>query len=104
MLKQWSKEILEAWIGVYAKLLPLYAENFTGPQQQEILNKGIETVQRLSTRTGPMQVRTCCAQLIGAFADSNSLKSTKLFEDNLVPIIKDICDDFNWEVRKEICG
>lgn len=54
MLKQWSKEILEAWIGVYAKLLPLYAEKFTGTQQQEILNKGIETVQRLSTRTGPM--------------------------------------------------
>ena len=21
-----------------------------------------------------------------------------------MPIIKDICDDFNWEVRKEICG
>ena len=51
-----------------------------------------------------MQVRTCCAQLIGAYADSNSLKSTQLFEENLVSIIKDIGDDFNWEVRKEICG
>ena len=55
-------------------------------------------------RTGPTQVRICCAQLLGAFADSNSLRSIQLYHENLIPIVLDIGDDFNWEVRKEICG
>ena len=26
------------------------------------------------------------------------------FESNLIPLVTSICQDFNWEVRKEICG
>lgn len=66
--------------------------------------QGVETVKRMCARNGPLQVRTSCALLIGALADCNSLLSTDIFEKNLLQIVKDICDDFNWEVRKEICG
>ena len=26
------------------------------------------------------------------------------FESNFLPLVTNICQDFNWEVRKEICG
>ena len=104
MLAQWSKDILEAWIGVYAKMLPVYAKQVDASKRNGIVMQGVETVKRMAARNGPLQVRTCCALLIGALADCNSLLSVDLFEQSLLQIIKDICDDFNWEVRKEICG
>ena len=61
MLMQWSCDILEAWIGVYAKLLPIHADSFKGAKRNDILCKGVEIVQRLATRNGPLHVRTSCA-------------------------------------------
>ena len=49
-------------------------------------------------------MRTSSALLIGAIADANSLLSPETFEQNILPIVTNICQDFNWEVRKEICG
>lgn len=37
-------------------------------------------------------------------ADANSLGDLQTFESNFLPIVTNICQDFNWEVRKEICG
>ena len=49
-------------------------------------------------------MRTSSALLIGAFADQNSLINVATFETNFLPLVTNICQDFNWEVRKEICG
>ena len=42
--------------------------------------------------------------MIGAIADQNSLLSANTFNNSILGIVKNICQDFNWEVRKEICG
>ena len=42
--------------------------------------------------------------LMGALAVGDSLCSPTVFEKNFMAIIKDICQDFNWEVRRDICG
>lgn len=49
-------------------------------------------------------MRTSCALLIGAIADQNSLLSVATFNSSVLPTVTNICQDFNWEVRKEICG
>ena len=49
-------------------------------------------------------MRTSSALLIGVIADANSLGDLQTFETNFLPIVTNICQDFNWEVRKEICG
>ena len=49
-------------------------------------------------------MRTSCAILIGALAVGNSLGSPEVFEQHFLAIVKDICQDFNWEVRRDVCG
>ena len=61
-------------------------------------------VQRMSQRSETLAVRTSSALLIGAVADANSLLKVDTFETNFLPLVTGICQDFNWEVRKEICG
>ena len=58
----------------------------------------------MSQRTETLAVRTSSALLIGAIADENSLLEVGTFETNFLPLVTNICQDFNWEVRKEICG
>ena len=58
----------------------------------------------MSSTTETLAVRTSSALLIGAIADENSLLEASTFESNFIPLITSICQDFNWEVRKEICG
>ena len=58
----------------------------------------------MSRQSETLAVRTASALLIGAIADANSLLSPETFEQNILPIVTNICQDFNWEVRKEICG
>ena len=58
----------------------------------------------MSQRSETLAVRTSSALLIGAMADANSLLSAATFESSVLPIVTNICQDFNWEVRKEICG
>ena len=104
MLAQWSKQILEAWIGIFAKLLPILARKDNGAREQAFVQKGVALVQRMSQRTETLAVRTSSALLIGAIADCNSLLSVATFERHFLPLVTSICQDFNWEVRKEICG
>ena len=61
-------------------------------------------MKRMSQRTEPLSVRTSCAILIGALAAGNSLGSPDVFEQHFLAIVKDICQDFNWEVRRDVCG
>ena len=58
----------------------------------------------MSQRNEPLSVRTSCAILIGALAVGDSLRSPGAFEQHFLAIVKDICQDFNWEVRRDICG
>lgn len=58
----------------------------------------------MSQRTETLAVRTSSALLIGSLADENSLLNVETFETNFLPLVTNICQDFNWEVRKEICG
>lgn len=58
----------------------------------------------MSSRSESQAVRTSNALLIGAIADSNSLLTAQNLEVHLLPLVKSICQDFNWEVRREICG
>jgi len=37
-------------------------------------------------------------------AHENSLLTVATFNTNILQIVKNICQDFNWEVRKEMCG
>ena len=104
MLGQWSKQILEAWIGNFARLLPLLARSNNGSRSAIFVQKGVNLVQRLSQRTETLAVRTSSALLIGAMADQNSLLSVQAFNQHILETVKNICQDFNWEVRKEICG
>ena len=95
---------MEAWIRNFAKLLPILAERDDGARKPLFVGKGIAIVQRMSQRSEALAVRCCSALLIGAIADANSLLSVETFEQNFLPIVTNICQDFNWEVRKEICG
>lgn len=104
MLCQWSRQILEAWIGIFAKLLPILARRENGTRQQHYVQKGVSLVQRMSQRTETLSVRTSSALLIGVMAAEDSLLTVATFETNFLAIVKNICQDFNWEVRKEICG
>jgi hypothetical protein len=36
-------------------------------------------------------------------AHNNSLNSEAAFSTKLLPKVKTLCQDFNWEIRKEIC-
>lgn len=58
----------------------------------------------MSQRNEPLSVRTSCAILIGALAVGDSLRSPAVYEEHFLAIVKDICQDFNWEVRRDICG
>lgn len=80
MLNQWSRQILEAWICIFAKLLPVLAKRDNGARQQVFVQKGVATVQRMSQRSETLAVRTSSALLIGAIADANSLISPETFE------------------------
>ena len=44
MLNQWSRQILEAWICIFAKLLPVLAKRDNGARQQVFVQKGVATV------------------------------------------------------------
>ena len=61
-------------------------------------------MKRMSQRNEPLSVRTSCAILIGALAVGDSLLSPDVYEQHFLAIVKDICQDFNWEVRRDICG
>lgn len=104
MLGQWSRPVLEAWIGIFAKLLPVLARENGGAREQQFVQKGVNIVKKMSQRTETLAVRTSSALLIGAIADANSLLKAEVFEQNFLSIVTNICQDFNWEVRKEICG
>lgn len=47
-------------------------------------------------------MRASAALLIGELAAGNSLLSVEKFESNFLATIKNICQDFNWEVRKKM--
>lgn len=40
---------------------------------------------------------------IGYLAKYKSLRSSQTFEAKLLSKIRSMCQDFNWEVRKEMC-
>jgi hypothetical protein len=40
---------------------------------------------------------------LARIAHNNSLGSKAAFSTKLLPKVKALCQDFNWEVRKEIC-
>ena len=48
MLSQWSRQILEAWIGIFAKLLPVLARQQNGAREQFFITKGVDIVKRMS--------------------------------------------------------
>ena len=93
MLTQWSRQILEAWIGIFAKLLPVLAEKDGGARKSHFIGKGVAIVQRMSQRSEALAVRCCSALLIGAIADANSLLSVETFEQNFLPIVTNICQE-----------
>ena len=80
MLNQWSRPILETWIGIFAKLLPVLAQRNNGARKQIFVQKGVNTVLRMSQGSETLAVRTSSALLIGAIADSNSLLQPEVFE------------------------
>lgn len=41
MLAQWSKRILEAWIGIFAKLLPVLAKANGRAKEADYIQKGV---------------------------------------------------------------
>ena len=87
-------------------MLKVQVESFPegSSKRQKFVDKGVQAVKRMSARTEPLSVRVCCANLIGAIADDNALQSAAVFESDLLPTVTKICQDFNWDVRKEICG
>ncbi len=80
MLGQWSRQVLEAWIGIFAKLLPILAQENEGQREKHFIDKGVSIVQKMSQRTETLAVRTSSALLIGAIADANSLLKVAVFE------------------------
>jgi hypothetical protein len=101
MLNQWSKNILEAWIGVYASLLPILSKK-EPENQDKLVAAGVALARKMSKLSEPIQVRASAALLIGELAAGNSLLSVDKFESNFLATIKNICQDFNWEVRKKM--
>lgn len=52
--------------------------------------------------TEPGQVRASAALLLGELAAGNSFLSVKEYETNFLTTIKSICQDYSWEVRKQM--
>lgn len=90
MLNQWSKNILEAWIGVYASLLPILLHK-EPKNQDKLVKAGVELARKMSKLSEPIQVRASAALLIGELAAGNSLLSVDKFENNFLATIKNIC-------------
>ena len=83
MLNQWSKPILDAWIGVYAVLLPILSKKDPS-RQDKLIKDGVSLARKLSQLSEPIQVRTAAAILVGALAVGDSLLSPKVYEDNFL--------------------
>ena len=37
MLQQWGEQVIEAWIGIFAKLLPVLAKSENGAREQQFI-------------------------------------------------------------------
>ena len=48
MLNQWSRAILESWIGIFAQLLPVLAQLDNAARKQHFVDKGVKVVKRMS--------------------------------------------------------
>jgi len=51
MLALWSKEVLEIWIVVYARLLPILMLQSTAAQQKELVEQGVQLVRDMSAKS-----------------------------------------------------
>eukprot|EP00347_Sterkiella_histriomuscorum_P009750 403340033 len=105
MLKQWSKEVLRQWIQVYALVLPKITQIQQDSAYQDKQEKDcIDIIIKMTDMQSPIQVRMSSPYFLGYIAKHNSLRSKDTYVSKCLPRIKAMCQDFNWEVRKEMCA
>jgi len=51
MLALWSKEVLEIWIVVYARLLPILMLQSPASRQKELVEQGVQLVRDMSAKS-----------------------------------------------------
>ena len=121
MLGQWSVDILEVWIEVYARSLAQLMrrgvneqelnssmmkkeDELSGAEINNLREECKREVLRITDRNQSMKVRVKAAALIGQLAKHRSLGGDPLFfKTNFVQKIKTLCQDMHWDVRKETC-
>lgn len=62
-----------------------------------------KVVKRMTDPKQMCKVRMKGTCLIGLLAQHDSLGSSSLYEKYFLGSLHNICDDFHWEVRKDIC-
>lgn len=72
MLTFWSKDILEAWISVYALLLPIVIKRDPATQAS-FIEKGVALTKKMTKISETQQVRASAALLMGELAAGDSL-------------------------------
>ena len=97
MLKQWSRQILHKWIDVYVRVVPLLRDD---PVEKEC----VDTVLKMTDLQQPISVRLASTYFLAQLAQCQSLSSAEVYKAKILPKVRQLCQDFNWEVRKEICS
>jgi len=57
----------------------------------------------MSEKHQSVKIRAKLSNFAGFVAQYDSLGNTELFQNHLVPKIKNLCTDMNWEVRNSMC-
>lgn len=58
----------------------------------------------MGERHQSVKIRAKLSTFIGFIADYDSLADRDLFKNHLIPKIRNLCTDMNWEVRNSVCA
>ncbi len=103
MTRQWSKAILQKWIIVYCVLVQ---KLLSDPEQlkEKLTKEFVDGAFAMSELSQPISVRVSSTTFAAQMAKQNSLLSTEAFlSHKVLSKVRQLCQDFNWEVRKEMC-
>ncbi|CDW91821.1 serine threonine-protein phosphatase 4 regulatory subunit 4-like [Stylonychia lemnae] len=102
MMKQWSKSVLMKWIEVYAILLPrITCEDQANADKFE--RDCLELVNKMGDQPSPFQVKISVPFFLAQLAKNQSIRQKDTYTSRCLSKIKNMCQDFNWEIRKEMC-
>jgi len=93
LLQQWSSKALEEWLIVFEDILK-------SVQFASIKKECSSLVILLSEISQPLESKICAARI---YSYLSYVIPDKEYESLFLPSIRNLCHDFNWQVRKTMC-